>query len=67
MPQPETHSRQERRAERGLTILETCEYKTSPGDSSATLLSKIMIAEAGRNAVKISDQLCPIARSGARQ
>ena len=48
-----------------MTILESGENPVQP-ISSATLFSKIMIANAGRNAVNSSNQFWLIARNGEK-
>ena len=50
--QPEEQRRQQGGAERTVTILELGEDESGHPISSATLFSTIMIANAGRNAVK---------------
>jgi hypothetical protein len=49
-----------------MTILESGEDESGPADSSATLFSKIMTANAGRNTVRSSNQFWARARSGAK-
>jgi hypothetical protein len=54
LEQPEEHRRQQHGGEQTMTILEPGEDESSPADLSATLFSKIMIAEAGSDAVKVA-------------
>jgi hypothetical protein len=49
-----------------MTILESGEDEPGPADFFATLFSKIMIANAGKNAVNSSNQFWVRARSGAK-
>lgn len=51
-----------------MAILESGEDESRPSDLLGdTLFSKIMVATAGRNAAKSSNQFWPRARSGAKR